>query len=65
VQELIRAHKQEEHEFFMHIDSLTWYMRGGLTRTEAFALSPDERRRIIKLISERIKIVEKTGLPLL
>lgn len=40
-------------------------MRGGVTREEAWTLSPYERRDIIKLIEERVKVVEKTGLALL
>lgn len=40
-------------------------MRGGLTYQEAWNLSADERRDIMKLVEERIKMVEKTGLALL
>jgi hypothetical protein len=42
-----------------------WYMRGSLTREEAWTLSATERKEIMKLVDERIKLVEKTGLPLL
>jgi hypothetical protein len=42
-----------------------WYMRGSLTREEAWTLSVEERKEIMKLVDERIKLVEKTGLPLL
>lgn len=40
-------------------------MRGGITYQEAWSLSAEERRDIMRLIDERIKVVEKTGLPLL
>lgn len=45
--------------------SLMWHMRGSLTREEAWTLSSDERKDIMAFIEERIKVVEKTGLPLL
>lgn len=47
------------------IHSLMWHMRGGLTREEAWRLSPDERKSMLKQIEERIKQVEKTGLAVL
>jgi hypothetical protein len=40
-------------------------MRGGLGREEAWTLSHFERRDMMKLIDERVKLVEKTGLALL
>jgi hypothetical protein len=40
-------------------------MRGGLSREEAWALSPVERADMVKFIESRVKIVEKTGLALL
>lgn len=40
-------------------------MRGSLSREEAWTLSPDERRDIMKFIDERMKLVEKTKMPLI
>ena len=40
-------------------------MRGGFTREEAWTLSPYERKDVMKLIEERVKVVEKTGLAIL
>lgn len=42
-----------------------WHMRGSLSREEAWTLSPDERRDMLKLVEGRVKVVEKTGLALL
>ena len=58
-------YRSEAGQLRQHIASILWHMRGGVTREEAWRLSPDERRDIMKLIEERVKIVEKTGLPLL
>jgi hypothetical protein len=40
-------------------------MRGGISREEAWNLSPLERTDIFKFIEERLKIVEKTKMPLI
>jgi hypothetical protein len=36
-----------------------------LSRSEAWALSPKEREEIVEYIGERMKLVEKTKLPLI
>lgn len=47
------------------IVDIMWYMRGGVTREEAWTLSPIERRDIQRMVEKRMETVEKTGLPLL
>ncbi len=42
-----------------------WYMRGSLSRDDAWKLSLDERKAMYAFIDERIKLVEKTKLPIL
>lgn len=42
---------------------LCWYMRGGLSFTEAHFLTPDEREWIGKIIEENLETTKKTGLP--
>jgi len=42
---------------------ICWYMRGGLTYTEAMDLSPRERDMIGKLIKENLETTKKSGLP--
>lgn len=58
-------YRRDSHEIIAHIHNILWHMRGGVTREEAWTLSADERKNITKLIEDRVKIVEKTGLPLL
>lgn len=41
----------------------TWYMRGGVSYTEALQLSAMERRIINRLVKENIETTKKTGLP--
>ena len=40
-----------------------WYMRGGITYSEAAALSPSEREIIGNLVKENLETTKKTGQP--
>ncbi len=57
--------KREQKELRHMIHEIMWNMRGGLTREEAWTLSPQERADILEDIKKRVETVEKTGLPLI
>ena len=40
-----------------------WYMRGGITYSEAAALSPGEREIIGNLVKENLETTKKTSQP--
>jgi len=42
---------------------LCWFMRGGLTISEAYLLSPEDREIIGKLIDDNLETTKKTQLP--
>ena len=42
---------------------ICWFMRGGLTYTEAMNISPKEREMIGKLVKENLETTKKSGLP--
>ena len=42
---------------------ICWYMRGGLTYTEAMNISPKEREIIGKIVKENLETTKKSGLP--
>jgi hypothetical protein len=42
---------------------ICWYMRGGVTYSEAAAMSPQEREIIGKLVKENLETTKKTGQP--
>lgn len=44
---------------------MCWFMRGSITREEAWALSYQERKMISEIIQANIENTEKSGLPLL
>ena len=41
---------------------LTWFMRGGITYTEAINLSHSEKESIGKIIKDNMETTKKTGL---
>ena len=47
------------------VANVCWYMRGGLSWTEAWNLSPREKEAINKTIKDNIENTEKSGLALL
>jgi hypothetical protein len=42
---------------------LTWFMRGGLSFSEAFLLTPDDRATITTIIEDNLKSTKESGLP--
>ena len=65
VDDLLNEMVAEQNQLLDQITDILWHMRGGLTKEDAWRLSPRERDSVIKSIKERIKNVEKTGMPLI
>jgi hypothetical protein len=42
---------------------ICWYMRGGVTYSEAAAMSPTERQIVSQLVKENLETTKKTGQP--
>ena len=62
---LINRMKAEQRELRASINEVCWHMRGSFSREEAWTLCHDERVELMKYIEQRIKLVEKSGLPLI
>lgn len=41
----------------------SWFMRGGLSVTEAYLLSPEDREILAKLIDDNLETAKKTQMP--
>jgi|TARA_A100000164_G_C21855955_1_gene747531 hypothetical protein len=50
-------------EIRLELMKIIWYMRGGVTYSEAAALSPTEREIIGKLVKDNLETTKKTGQP--
>tara|TARA_R110000824_G_scaffold114023_1_gene264200 strand:- start:1196 stop:1477 length:282 start_codon:yes stop_codon:yes gene_type:complete len=42
---------------------LTWFMRGGLSYTEALNLSFHDRQSVSEIVKENLETAKKTGMP--
>lgn len=63
--DFLATYREDQQSLRTEITNILWHMRGSISREEAWTLSIKERKDIIKLINERIKIVQETKLPLL
>ena len=61
----LREMVTEQAEMRHVVHTIMWHMRGSLSRQEAWTLSPDERKDLIKMIEEHVERTSKTGLALL
>lgn len=59
LKELEGEAKQIKHDIFR----LCWYMRGGLTYTEAMTVSPDDKKILSEIIKDNLETTKKTGQP--
>jgi hypothetical protein len=54
---------QESNAIRQEALKMVWYMRGGLTYTEAMNLSHGERDLVSGIIKENLETTKKSGLP--
>ena len=53
------SQKELKHELV----KISWYMRGGLSYSEAMSLSPTEREIIAQLVKDNLETTKKSGQP--
>lgn len=46
-----------------NIFKLCWYMRGGVSINDAFAMSFEDREIISKVVEENLETTKKSGMP--
>ena len=62
--QLLQQFDNESKALQKELLEITWYMRGGISYTEATSLSPGERKQINEIIKQNIKNTNDTKLPL-
>ncbi|MFP5432711.1 MAG: hypothetical protein ACLGIM_06275 [Alphaproteobacteria bacterium] len=62
---MLNGFRAESHAIQKSVAEIMWYMRGALSREEAWCLSHEERLGYLKLIEDRIDAVKKGGPPIL
>lgn len=65
VVKLLQQFDNESKALQKELLEISWYMRGGISYSEASMLSPSERTQIAEIIKQNIKNVNETKLPLL
>lgn len=65
IPEVLAEMRGEAGALMQQITQILWYMRGGLTREDAWRTSHFERKQILKLIEGNIERTNKAGMPLL
>jgi hypothetical protein len=65
INSFLKRFDKEQKELRSQIVNLMWYMRGALSREEAWTLSITERRDIMEMVEERMKVVKESRMPLI
>ena len=47
----------------LELMKICWFMRGGMSWSEALVLSPDERTIVSQLVKENMETTKKSGQP--
>jgi hypothetical protein len=59
----VKILEQETKQLKYNLSKLCWYMRGGLSLTEAYETTHEDREVITKLIEENLETAKKINQP--
>jgi hypothetical protein len=63
IEEEIAKMERESKALKKDLFKLTWYMRGGLSFTEAYMLDLQDREIISKIVEENLEVAKESGMP--
>lgn len=63
INELVKDYEKDTKAIKEELFTLCWYMRGGLTVSEAYLLTYEDRTLINKLIEKNLEVTKESGLP--
>lgn len=63
VQEVIDKMEKESKALKKELFELAWYMRGGLSFSEAYMLDVQDREILSSIISEHLDVTKETKMP--
>jgi hypothetical protein len=61
--ELVKQFEGEQKELKNECFRLSWFMRGGATLDEVFALSYEDRSIISDMVKDHLETTKKSGVP--
>lgn len=62
IEKLVQGYDKDAKAIKEELLKMCWYMRGGLSYSEAHLLTVDERMLIAKLIEENLETTKNTGM---
>lgn len=63
VEEFLLRMENESKALKQELFKLCWYMRGGLSFTEAYMLCAEDREIIFKIVEENLELTKTSGMP--
>ena len=63
IDRVVKEYEKDTKALKEELIKICWFMRGGITLTEAFLLTMDDRLLVGALIEENLKITKDSGLP--
>ena len=63
IDRVVKEYEKDTKALREELFKLCWYMRGGISISEAFMLTMDDRLIIGELIEENLKMTKDSGLP--
>jgi hypothetical protein len=63
IDQLSKSMEQESKALKNELFRFCWYMRGGMTISEAYELGYEEREIISKIIEDNLETTKKSGIP--
>lgn len=63
IDKLVKGYEEDTKAIREELFRLCWFMRGGLSFTEAFLLSPEDREIVAKIIESNLTATKETQMP--
>lgn len=59
----VKRMEGEQKNLKSEVFKVCWYMRGGISLDEAFALTIEDREIIASIIKDNLEVTKKSGMP--
>ena len=63
IDKLVKEYEIDIKAIRSELFKLCWFMRGGLSLTEAFSLTPEDRELIAAMVEGNLAVTQETGIP--
>ena len=63
IDKLVKEYESDTKALREELFRFTWFMRGGVSVTESFLLTPEDREILNKIIESNIEIAKQNGIP--